>query len=175
MKKSLAYITVGILLLISTGFSQQKDGFQIVEKESFPYVYLGCQGPMGKMPAEISRFIPLFFQQGLQPSGPLLTVYTNSPEEVSEEHLQWRVGFPVASEVTVQAPLKTDRYRKKKVLEYLHKGSYEELPDIYLRIQSYLEENKIEYVLPTYEFYLNDPSQVKPAELLTRIEIPIKE
>lgn len=174
--RQLWFCTAAIMLVfVVKGVSVQGNEFRIVEKESFTYVYLSCQGPMEKMPAEISRFIPLFFQQGLQSTGPLLSVYFNSPAEVPEDQLRWRVGFPVYGEVAVEQPLETDRYQEKKVLEYLHEGSYDQLPDVYRRIQAYLQSNNMEYVLPTYEFYLNDPSQVAAVDLLTRIEIPIKE
>lgn len=156
-------------------FSQSQETFRILEKDPFYYVYVECRGSYETMSQKISEFINLFFEQALRPDGSLLTVYYNSPEEVTEDQLIWRVGFPVDQEYEVKAPLKTDLYRKKKVLEYLHQGPYDQLSDVYQRIQQYLKENGLKYGLPTYEFYLNDPVQVKPGELLTRIEIPIRE
>jgi effector-binding domain-containing protein len=32
----------------------------------------------------------------------------------------------------------------------------------------------LDIILPTYEFYLNSPMEVKPEDLQTRIEIPVK-
>lgn len=115
-----------------------------------------------------------FFKQGLKPEGPMFSVYYNSPEEVKESELKWDIGFPIQSETAVKDPLKKGTYEKKTVLEYMHKGPYEKVIEAYKKLDIYIKEKKMTMVAPTYEFYLNSPMEVKPEELLTRIEIPIK-
>jgi AraC family transcriptional regulator len=104
----------------------------------------------------------------------MISVYHNSPEQVKESELKWDIGFPVSAETSVKDPLKKAFYAKKTVLEYMHKGPYEKLVEVYKKLDTYIKEKKMTILLPTYEFYLNSPMQVKPEELLTRIEIPIK-
>ena len=46
-----------------------------------------------------------FFKQNLMPAGNFFGMYLNSPGEVKEEDLHWRLAFPVAADATVAAPL----------------------------------------------------------------------
>jgi effector-binding domain-containing protein len=93
---------------------------------------------------------------------------------VEESDLLWDIGFPVPADTKVEPPLKMDNYEKKTVLEYVHKGSYDLLKSVYQKLSDFMDSKKYEVVLPTYEHYLNSPQQVKPEELITIIEIPIK-
>lgn len=171
MKKLCLFVLIVSLVF---AFTYAEEKIKITEKEAFFYAYIDVVGTYNQMSQKIDDFIQQFFKQGLQPAGGLLTVYLNSPEVVKESELKWRVGFPIGNDIVVKEPLKKETYHKKKVLEYLHKGSYENLPKVYEKIHKFLKEKGLEFNLPTYEFYLNDPSQVKPEELLTRIELPIK-
>ena len=155
-------------------FAQAADKPEIKEKEAFTYACLPCMGAYGTMAEKIGEFMEAFFKQGLQPQGGLISIYFNDPNKVKESELKWAIGFPVADETTVKAPLKKAKYEKKKVLIYLHKGSYELLPKIYTKLKTYIEKNGLLMVFPSYEFYLNNPQMVKPEELLTRIEIPVE-
>jgi effector-binding domain-containing protein len=92
---------------------------------------------------------------------------------VGESELKWDIGFPVSTDIQVKSPLQMATYEKKTVLEFIHKGSYDLLPTVYKKLAAYIQANQYEMALPTYEFYLNNPMQVKPEELLTRIEIPV--
>jgi effector-binding domain-containing protein len=154
--------------------SGSQNEFKIIEKPAFTYVYMSFTGSYKTMPQKITAFMGEFFKQGLQPLGTLLTVYHNSPERVEESKLKWDVGFPLTESVTIKEPLKTGVYQAKKVLEYIHKGSYDKLPQVYQKLNTYIDKKGLTMVLPTFEFYLNNPQQVKPEQLLTRIEIPIK-
>ena len=147
---------------------------QVKEKPAFYYAFMSFAGPMKTMPEKIMTFMGEFFKQGLQPAGALISVYHNSPQMVTENELRWDIGFPVPPETKLQPPLKLATYKEKTVLEYLHKGSYELLESVYQKMAEFVMANRYEVVLPTYEFYLNSPQQVKPEELLTRIEIPVK-
>jgi effector-binding domain-containing protein len=154
--------------------SEKTPSIQVKEKPSFTYVYMSFTGSFKTMPQKIMEFMGEFFKQGLKPGGELISVYHNSPEDVKESELKWDVGFPVSEKTIVKAPLKNGTYEKKTVLEYKHKGSYDLLPEIYKKLTVSIKEKNLTIVLPTYEFYLNSPMEVKAEELLTRIEIPVK-
>jgi effector-binding domain-containing protein len=55
----------------------------------------------------------------------------------------------------------------------LHVGSYDALALAYAALFEHLRERGHEPVAPIVETYLNDPSTVPPAELLTRISVPV--
>ena len=167
---------LGLVLMMLAIFCQASSDnpIQVKEKPAFSYACMSFSGPFTTMPEKIMGFMGEFFKQGLQPAGALISVYHNSPEVVKESELKWDIGFPVPDNTQVKPPLKLTVYEKKTVLEYLHKGSYDLLPTVYQKLANFIKAEQYEIVLPTYEFYLNSPQQVKPEKLQTRIEIPIK-
>jgi AraC family transcriptional regulator len=174
MKRNITFFL--ILFLISTFFiySSVEGKMQLKKKPAFKYTFIEVKGSFKQMPAKIQQFIKEFKTQGLSPVGTILTVYFNSPATVPESELRWRVGFPVKPGTIVKLPLKLAAYRDKTVLEFLHKGPYENLLQVYNKLLKYGNDNHLEFQLPCYEFYLNSPLQVKPEELLTRIEFEVK-
>lgn len=174
MKKFVLFVFIVMFCFTAVSHSESEEVFEIKEKPAFNYVYMSFSGSFSTIPQKIGEFIQEFFKQGLKPSSALISVYHNSPEHVTESELKWDIGFPVAEKTIIQSPLKNGIYEKKTVLEYLHKGPYEKLIEVYGKIQSYMDQNNLTVVIPSYEFYLNSPMEVKPEELLTRIEIPVK-
>lgn len=55
----------------------------------------------------------------------------------------------------------------------LHCGPYEEISPAYHAVASWITTNGYQISGPPRELYLNDPRQVKPSELLTRVEFPV--
>jgi DNA-binding transcriptional MerR regulator len=53
----------------------------------------------------------------------------------------------------------------------LHVGPYEELPVAYAVLLEHLRAHGLEPVAPIAETYVNDPTQVPPAELVTRLSV----
>jgi AraC family transcriptional regulator len=174
MKKKIILISTLLIGLLSIALFTAEPAIQVTEKPAFEYAYMSFSGSFKTMPEKIMLFIGEFFKQGLLPQGALLAVYYNSPDEVAENDLKWGIGFPVSSGTAPGNPLQLGTYEKKTVVEVLHKGSYDRLPEIYQKLGNYIMEKGFTIVLPTFEFYLNSPQQVKPEELLTRIEIPVK-
>jgi AraC family transcriptional regulator len=62
-----------------------------------------------------------------------------------------------------------------KYVSYLHKGSYEELKEVYQELMKYIIENNLKLAdRAPFEKYLNrDPRRTKPENLKTEIFIPI--
>lgn len=175
MKQKMMVVILLMSLLWVTGNAAPEQPLQVKKKAAFRYVYMPFTGSYKTMPQKIQQFTTEFFKQGLQPNGSLISCYHNSPEQVAESELKWDIGFPVAENVSVKAPLKIGMYQQKNVLEYLHKGPYEDLPRVYEKLKQFLDRKGLDLSLPTYEFYLNSPLEVKPQELMTRIEIPVKQ
>jgi len=174
MKKKCIMVALLSVVMMVFLFSEEALSIQVKEKPAFTYVFKSFTGSYKTMPQKIMEFMGEFFKQGLKPEGAMISVYHNSPEEVKDIELKWDIGFPVSGETVVKNPLKMGNYKKKTVLVYIHKGKYDLFPEVYKKLSNYIIEKKLTVVLPTYEFYLNSPMEVKPEELLTRIEIPIK-
>jgi predicted transcriptional regulator YdeE len=100
--------------------------------------------------------------------------YLNAPGQVKEEELQWRLGFPVAADSAVAAPLLKGECKATKIAVYLYVGPYDKVGAAYVKIFEFLAKSGFKAVGPTMEKYLDmDPMAVKPEELRTEINIPV--
>ncbi len=61
-----------------------------------------------------------------------------------------------------------------KVLRHIHKGPYEQLPQVWEQLLSQMHQAGMQSKMPCWEQYLNDPGQVPADQLLTEINIPVE-
>ncbi|MDQ1265527.1 MAG: hypothetical protein QG635_678 [Bacteroidota bacterium] len=61
-----------------------------------------------------------------------------------------------------------------KFVKAVHIGPYEESMSVYEAITKYIKNNNLQINGKTWEEYINDPSSVKPEELITNIYFPVK-
>lgn len=147
----------------------------IQDTTPFTYAYLECSGSYAQIPAKIGEFMQSFFQQGLAPLGNFFGMYLNSPAQVKEEELQWRLGFPVAADSAVAAPLLKGECKATKIASYLYVGPYEKVSDAFGKMFEYIEKNGYKASGPCIEKYLDmNPQAVKPEELRTEINWPLE-
>ena len=100
-----------------------------------------------------------FFKQNLMPAGNFFGMYLNSPGQVKEEELQWRLGFPVPADAAVAAPLLKGECKATKIAVYLHVGPYDKVGDAYGKIFEFIEKSGYKAAGPTMEKYLDmDPA-----------------
>jgi len=164
----LAVLMFGLLLF---AFGQE---VEIKDVESFTYAAMDFSGPYTQMEKNIGLFMAEFFKQNLMPAGPLLGIYYNDPTMVKEEEIKWAIGFPVIKEAVVNPPLKKVDTQFKQAAYYLHVGPYEETAKAYEKVMKFVADKGYTIVYPPYERYLDNPDDVKPAELRTEIFIPVE-
>ena len=105
--------------------------------------------------------------------GPPFTMYHD--HEYSEEEGSLEVAFPITGKVTLNNPdIEVKNLPKRKVVSLIHKGSYETLGMAYKTLHEYIVSNGLEINGPMGDIYLSDPNTVKPEEILTEIQAPIK-
>lgn len=171
MKKTLLALVI-LSLWICSLHAQE---IVIQDTTPFTYVYLECKGSYEQVPAKIGEFMPEFFKQNLMPAGNFFGMYLNAPGQVKEEELLWRLGFPVASDAAVAAPLQKGECQATKIAVYLYVGPYEKIGDAYGKMAAFIEQSGYKMAGPTIEKYLDmDPTAVKPEELRTEINIPVE-
>ena len=59
-------------------------------------------------------------------------------------------------------------------LQTIHKGPYHKVGDTYNRIIDFAKEQQLTLADESIEIYLNDPAEVKPDELETKVIVPLK-
>lgn len=171
MKKTmLAFVLIAVLAVLLQG-----QEVMIQDTTPFTYTYLECRGSYQQIPAKIGEFMQQFFGQKLTPAGNFFGMYLNAPGQVKEEELQWRLGFPVAVDAMVAAPLQKGECRATKIAVYLHVGPYDKVGAAYSKIFEFIDKNGYKAAGPTMEKYLDmNPMAVKPEDLRTEINLPIE-
>jgi effector-binding domain-containing protein len=171
MKKIVfAFIAIAVLAVLLQG-----QEVTIRDNTPFHYAYLECKGSYAQIPDKIGEFMGAFFKQGLMPAGNFFGMYLNSPGQVKEEELQWRLGFPVAANAVVAAPLLKGECTAAKMAVYLYVGPYDKVGLAYGKIMESVDAGGYKPAGPAMEKYLDqDPGAVKPEELRTEINLPVE-
>jgi len=147
----------------------------IQDSAPFAYAYLECRGSYQQIPAKVNEFMGAFFKQGLMPAGNFFGLYLNDPGQVKEGELLWRLGFPVAAEAPIAAPLQKGEFNYNKVAVLLFTGPYEKVNGAYGKVFEFIAKNGWTPAGPIMEKYLDmDPQAVKPEALRTEIHIPVE-
>jgi len=171
MKKTiLAFVFITVLAVLL-----QAQEITIQNSAPFTYAYMECKGSYAQIPDKVNEFMGIFFKQGLMPLGSFFGMYLNSPGEIKEEELQWRLGFPVAGDAAVAAPLQKGECAFSKVAVYPYVGPYDKSSESYAKIMEFIDQNGYQMAGPIIERYLDmDPMSVKPEALRTEIIVPVE-
>lgn len=124
---------------------------------------------MGQLYGKIMVQVEL---QKLQMKGAPFTYYYNT--ESNNEPFRFYAGIPVNLHVKKKGAVEPMNFATKEVLAVMHIGPYDELGLTYQYIMNYIAENNIEVTGEVIEYYLNDPMDVAPEELQTKITYILK-
>ena len=130
---------------------------------------------IGKLIVELAAIIfsPENRNNFVRITGPFMTIYHD--DDFVEEGADIEVAVPISGRISVEDPLVEVRNLKPlKVASLVHKGTYETIGDGYEKILGYVREKELQITGPMMDLYLNDPNKVKPEDILTEIQIPIK-
>lgn len=108
--------------------------------------------------------------QDVQPSGPPFAIYYN----MDMSDLDMEIGFPVAAMITDAGRVKAGTIPSGKAAVATHVGPYDTIGETYEKLSAFVKEKKLEPNGFSYEYYLNDPGETAPEELLTEIYFPLK-
>lgn len=179
MKKNIMTMSLGFIFFltalssVSRADQVESDDVTIQKSEPFVYVCLEMKGPFDGIQDAIGSLIQEMQGQNVVPAGPLLGVYYNSPEEVSEQDLQWEVGFPVTAQALIQPPLMKKEWAYPESAVGLHQGAYENTGETISKMLDWMEDNGYRPAGPFMERYLDmNPEELKPDELKTEVWIP---
>ncbi len=143
--------------------------------EPFAYVCLTVKGSYAQIQQAIPNLMSEMGSQNTVPTGPLMGIYYNSPEQVDSQDLEWEVGFPVSPRQAVRPPLVLKEWSFTRVAACVHQGPYTEAPKTIAKITDWMEANGYAPAGPILERYLDmNPSEMRPEDLRTEIWIPCK-
>ena len=107
---------------------------------------------------------------GEHPAGPPFCAYYN----MDMKDLDVEMGFAVTKELAGKGTIQASEIPAGMNASCIFTGPYVELAPAYEALANWIEENGLEATGAAYEFYLNDPSEVPPEELMTQIVFPLK-
>jgi len=134
-------------------------------------------GPYGSVGAAWSRLMGWAWPKGLcGPQTRMLGICYDDPEITPADKLRYDAAITVSSSIAPQGEVGVQELPGGEYAATLHRGPYEHLGETYARCcGEWLPASGRELRgAPTLEFYLNSPQMAKPADLLTRICLPLE-
>jgi effector-binding domain-containing protein len=111
-------------------------------------------------------------KQSLQPSGPAITIYT----QTDDSGFSFQAALPVAQ--APKDPPKGDiaigPAPAGKALKFVHRGSYDAMDTTYEAITNYLDDKQLEAKDLFIEEYATDPVKTEPGKLVVNVFVPVK-
>jgi effector-binding domain-containing protein len=111
-------------------------------------------------------------KQALQPSGPAITIYT----QTDDAGFSFEAALPVAQ--APKDPPKGDiavgSAPAGKALKFVHRGSYDAMDTTYEAITNYLDDKQLEAKDLFIEEYATDPVKTEPGKLVVNVFVPVK-
>jgi effector-binding domain-containing protein len=130
---------------------------------------------IGKLIIDLAKIIysPENQNSFVRITGPFMTIYHD--DAFVEEGADLEVAVPISGRISIEDPSVEVRNLKPfKVASLVHKGSYESIGEAYEKLLEFVRENDLEVTGPMMDLYLNDPNTVKPDDILTEIQIPVR-
>ncbi len=123
---------------------------------------------LGKAYSEIFQYLAML---GEVPAGSPFVVYYN----MDMKDLDVEAGFPVSRPMPDKEAIHAGALPEAKVAETIYTGPYVEMGPAYEELTRWTKEQGYQASGVVYEFYLNDPAQVLPDQLQTKIVFLLKD
>jgi len=150
---------------------------EITEKriadERVAYIpYIGSYSKIPELIAEVGQWIT---DKEFKMTGLVYGTFFNTPEQVSEDKLQYEIGFGFEGKITAmqEGDIGIKEIPEHTVLAAQHKGPYTEVGPVIHAVINYALENGYDIVGPISEAYLNSPMEIPEEDLLTEVRIPV--
>lgn len=115
----------------------------------------------------IGKLVERIHKEKLTPLGPPMTIYYG--EEFRPESYDMEIALPIKEEVEGTRVLNPGTCATANF-----KGPYSQLTSVYAKVKEWVEKQGYTIAGAPFEFYLNDPANTKPEELITQVFFPIK-
>jgi effector-binding domain-containing protein len=120
-----------------------------------------------------SKVFAAIQEQKLQPQGMPFAFYSDYNAETGIYTMT--AGMPVSAGGKSSGDVKAVKFKAFNAVKCLHTGPYDEMQPSYEAIMEYAKANNIVLGSESWEFYLNDPMEIKdPTLLQTIIAMPVK-
>ena len=148
---------------------------EIVDQPAQPTLSIRTTTSIKELPQALGRAYGAIGQYlaetGKQPAGAAYAAYFT----FEMESMDIEIGFPVASKLPGKGEIQSGEIPAGKIAQTVYTGPYNKIEPAYNALTAYVEQQGHEATGVAYEFYLNDPGEVAPEELLTQIVFRLRE
>ena len=113
-------------------------------------------------------------RRGVEPAGPLQVVYHADQVLDEESSAPIEICLPVAAPFDGDGEVYGTELAGGPAAVTVHRGPYAEIGPAYHTVSGWVADHGHELAGGPREVYLNDPSQVAEADLLTEVQWPIR-
>ncbi len=147
---------------------------EILEQKPQPTLSIRTRTSVKELPQELGKAYGAIGQYlgqlGEGPAGAAYAAYF----DFNMDDFEVEIGFPVAKPLPEKDQIKNTEIPGGKLAQAIYTGPYNKIEPAYTALTEYVKENDHEATGVAYEFYLNDPGEVAPEELLTQVVFPLK-
>lgn len=147
---------------------------ELLEGSPQPTLSIRTITPVQNLPQEFGKAFGVIAQYlgtlGEEPAGAPYAAYFN----MDMDNLEVEIGFPVSKALPEKDNIQSTEIPGGKSARCLYTGPYNQIERAYNALTEWVKENGYEATGVAYEFYLNDPEEVTPEELMTHIVFPLK-
>jgi len=147
---------------------------EIVEQTTQPVACIRTRCDAKDIPAVLGegygKIMHHLMSIGVTPTGMPYTAYFN----MDMSDLDIELGMPVAEPFSGSEEVVSGQMLSGKYAVTVHTGPYGELEPAYTALSEWMSANGCVPVGVAYEFYMNDPGETRPVDLVTRIMFPLK-
>jgi effector-binding domain-containing protein len=179
-KKNLPILLLALLAVsLGTGNASQPAAqgadVSLQTVEPFAYFCLPVKGSYSQIQEAIGKLMLEMQAQNAIPTGPLMGIFYNNPEQVDSPNLEWEIGFPVAPRQAIQPPLLLKEWAFTTVAVAMHKGPYDQVSKTIAKIMEWMAANGYSPAGPMLERYLDmNPAEMRPEDLRTEVWFPCR-
>ncbi len=131
---------------------------------------------IGKLIGEICTSVenPENQRNRVKVTGPVM--FLCHDDEFKEKGADIEIALPVSGRISIEDPkMEIKTLPAIRAISVVYRGPYHGVEAGYNQIFSYARENDLETLSPDRELYFNSPEEVPEEELMTEIQVPIKE
>ena len=179
------FLVFALLLLFSPAFAQdeQKETsvkpeekaveFQIVEMDSFKYAAVEMTGSFEQHDVAFQTIYGEASMQGLGADWVPFGIYYNDPSSTPVDELKWEVGFALAGEHEVKAPLKVKTWGFTLLATRVYEGSFESeaMGNAYAELVGWTTTKGYQPAGPIMERFVSMPEQNAEGQWVGKLEI----
>lgn len=150
-----------------------KTEFAVTETEPFSYAAVEMTGSYDNHGDAFMKLYSAAGAQGLPMTAAPFGIYWNSPDDTAEEDLKWEIGFPVAADQKIEAPIVLKKWGWTTVIQKDFEGVVDgdEITAVYYAMYEWIGANGYEMAGPMLQRFLGMPSPNEKGETVGKVQI----